>query len=1111
MAQTFDDYYKKLNTEQRRAVDTIEGPLLVIAGPGTGKTQLLAVRIANILRQTDTPPQNILCLTFTDSAALNMRERLTSLIGQAAYDVAIGTYHSFGSDIITSYPEYFTTTNTERSEESRLERPIDELAKHQLLLTIAEKLPYDHPLKSTRYHIGDLIGTLSDLKRALYTPERLQATAQQNLAVIATVSPAIQSALADIKTMPSTYAKAAPLYNSLLDILKHEPSQLSRLAATELTQALEHAELANKSTPLTAWKNNWLHKTAQNTWSFTDPKKSLRLQALAEVLQTYNGTLAANNMYDFDDMILRAIDALKTNDELRFNLQEKYLYILLDEFQDTNAAQFELVRHLTDNPVHEGRPNVMAVGDDDQAIFAFQGAEASNMVDFTRSYQDVQVVALTQNYRSHSDILQTAQNVSLQISERISSNMLGYTKSIVAATNSQKPVIIRRASAHDKAAEYAWVAQQVQLLIQQDCDPNQIAVLAPRHALLESLVPFLNVNGVPVTYEKRENILDTPIISQLEKMAQLVAALADFNDRLAAHLCCVVLSHPGWLVPPETLWQINWDAAKSEAATGDNAWLQAALQHPDTAQWVRFFMSLASRASTDGLESMIDQMVGIDPVTIEQENVKSPLYAYYFGASRRTSSEQLFFETLTQLSVIRQKLRDYQASKETELRLHDLLAFCAMYRAAEQPLLNTHPITQSEQSVQLMTAYKSKGLEFEHVFLLSVHENVWGNRAQGSSNKISLPANLAHIRYVGSNEDELLRLFYVAVTRAKQGLYISSHQYDDSGKQVTPLKFLQETSQVTNDPELPASILPSAYAQSIEIATLTQTEYRTATQLLWHAPHTLLNASLKSSISHRLQHYALSPTHVNTFIDVTYGGPEDFLLYSLLRFPRAPSIDGTFGNVVHEALEWYCKHSRPDTEQVLLQFEKRLRHYLKDDPRYSILLLRGRKIIAAYLSQHGSEFTPDDLCEYNFRREGVTLDDVRLTGKIDRMQIDKANKTITVIDYKTGEGFSTWKRTMKLLKYRQQLCIYKILIERSHSFRGYTVTKGILAFVEPDDDGICHNLELIFDDQEVRATEQLVKAVWQCIQLLDLPDISGYAASYKGSTDFIGDLLKPSE
>ena len=134
----FDDEFKRLNGEQRRAVEATEGPLLVLAGPGTGKTQLLSMRVANILRKNDVLPGNILCLTFTDNAARNMRERLSTIIGQPAYHVAIHTFHSFGADIINQYPDYFTGR--------QLLQQMDELGRYELLHGIFEGLPHSNPL-----------------------------------------------------------------------------------------------------------------------------------------------------------------------------------------------------------------------------------------------------------------------------------------------------------------------------------------------------------------------------------------------------------------------------------------------------------------------------------------------------------------------------------------------------------------------------------------------------------------------------------------------------------------------------------------------------------------------------------------------------------------------------------------------------------------------------------------------------------------------------------------------------------------------------------------------------------------------------------------------------
>jgi DNA helicase-2/ATP-dependent DNA helicase PcrA len=159
--ESFETAYKQLNEKQREAVNTIYGPVLVIAGPGTGKTQLISTRVGHILKATDTLPQNILCLTFTEAGATAMRERLIKLLGQAAYDIRISTYHAFGSELLRNYPEYL--------EESDFE-PIDEVGRIEIMRGILAGLSYDNPLKFADNYIGDIISFISDCKRADLKP-----------------------------------------------------------------------------------------------------------------------------------------------------------------------------------------------------------------------------------------------------------------------------------------------------------------------------------------------------------------------------------------------------------------------------------------------------------------------------------------------------------------------------------------------------------------------------------------------------------------------------------------------------------------------------------------------------------------------------------------------------------------------------------------------------------------------------------------------------------------------------------------------------------------------------------------------------------------------------
>jgi len=168
---------------------------------------------------------------------------------------------------------------------------------------------------------------------------------------------------------------------------------------------------------------------------------------------------------------------------------------------------------MTNNPASEGKPNILAVGDDDQAIFSFQGADLTNMLRFHTLYQDVQTITLTENWRSHADILQVGRAVSDQIEERLHTR-LGFAQKILDAKNPNLPktATIERHDFKSDLAELAWVAKQVGELIKKGTKPSQIAVIAPKHKYLEPLVPFLAYNNIPVRYDKRENVLDDPHI-----------------------------------------------------------------------------------------------------------------------------------------------------------------------------------------------------------------------------------------------------------------------------------------------------------------------------------------------------------------------------------------------------------------------------------------------------------------------------------------------------------------------------------------------------------------------------------------------------------------------
>lgn len=1110
--ESYEEALKGLNAAQKQAVSTIEGPVLVIAGPGTGKTQLLSVRVAHILQKTDTLPQNILCLTFTESGAANMRERLTRFIGQGAYDVNIGTYHAFGGDLIRRFPEVFA--------ETRLQAPADELTKRQLLKEIVDGLSYGNPLKQVRHHLGDLIGTISEVKRALLDAASLRAIASENNTFIVFANSEVQTLFSGLAKMPGTAAKALPLFETLhkrlQPLVPEQPvhasfGSLAQLATDELRDAILNAQETDSSKPLTAWKNRWLAKNADNQFMFAGSLENRRIEALAQVFEQYQAGLSAHGWYDFDDMILRAIEALENNPDLRYSLQEQYLYILLDEFQDTNAAQLRLVQLLSDNPVHEGRPNILAVGDDDQAIYAFQGAQYSNMLDFYRMYRDVSVVNLTENYRSSADILLAARNISTQIGARLETSFEAMSKELRAA-NPKLPnrAHLERREFLSDVAQYDWIARDIKQLIDGGARPSDIAVLAPKHRQLEPLVAYLADLDIPMRYEKRENILEAPVVKQLITMSKLVLALHAQDEQAANALWPQVLSFDFWQIPVAALWQLSWHVS-DEPREHNLTWSKALLasDEPYFKHAALLFLTLAGKVETETCEQMLDYLIGTD--SLPQGDIRSPLRSFYAGSEAQATQPELFYSTISHLTVLRTKLRDYEATGDSVLTLPSLITFVEMYEAAEERMLNTSPYNQQADAVQLMTVFKAKGLEFAHVFLPCMQDDVWGSSSRGNSNKLTLPPNLAPIRHAGATDDERLRILFVAVTRAKVGLHLTSYAKTYSGKQTKRLKFLDEQEQ--EDGSFRSMVLPE-HAQAI-IPSDHQAPTLASLELTWHQRHIQArgNADLHGLLAARLERYQLSPTHLNTFIDTEYGGPETFFFNTLLRFPTAPTANSQFGDCIHETLEWvqhYVTENRmvPGSSAAAQYFATVMRKRKLPAPQLELEVERGSKALIAYLATRGHLFKPTDRAEHNFRNEGVFVGDAHLAGKVDRMEIDTENRTITVVDYKTGRSYDRWEAVGKLHRYRMQLYCYKLLIEGSHTYRNYTVTKGRIEFIEPDTDNRIHALELAFKDEECERVRRLIQAMWHQVMALDFADITAYEPTLAGIRQFETDLLE---
>jgi DNA helicase-2/ATP-dependent DNA helicase PcrA len=285
---------------------------------------------------------------------------------------------------------------------------------------------------------------------------------------------------------------------------------------------------------------------------------------------------------------------------------------------------------------------------------------------------------------------------------------------------------------------------------------------------------------------------------------------------------------------------------------------------------------------------------------------------------------------------------------------------------------------------------------------------------------------------------------------------------------------------------------------------------REALQHFWqtrHAPDGVQQPSLRDLVLPRLEDFQLSATHLNAFTDLVYAGPDAFFINTVLRFPKAPTADGQYGNAIHETLEAMHLALRregelPDVDEAVAIFTEKLKAKRLSDNDFKRQQGRGALALAEFLPQWWHNFTPDAESEKDFKHEGAFVGDAHLSGKLDQLLVDTETKKIRVVDFKTGKSHSYWTKDVKMHKYRQQLLFYKLLVEASHSYKNYDVEQGSLVFVEPDESGKINELSLSYTSEDLDRTKKLINAIWHRIKTLDLPDVSSYSQDLKGIIAF---------
>lgn len=1091
---SFSKRYAKLNKAQKQAVDVIDGPVMVIAGPGTGKTELLSVRIANILQKTDTLPENILCLTFTDSGANAMRERLAEIIGKEAYKVAVHTFHSFGTEVINQNGEFFY--------QGAHYRPADELSSYEIINDIFKQLDYNNPIakkQNDEYtYLSDSLTAISELKKSGLVSDELIKILDENNAVIEKTEQLLSPIFAERinkKTATRLAKHVETIRHSNGEIILSTVAPLSEVVADSLVTATDEAISLDSTKPITAWRNQWFKKDSSGNFIMKSRERQTKLRALSFVYDRYLARMQESELYDFDDMILRVVHAMEHFDDLRFNLQEKYQYIMVDEFQDTNMAQMRIIHNLTNNEVQGDTPNILVVGDDDQAIYSFQGADVSNIINFLENYPKSELITLTDNYRSTAEILDVSRNIITQGNGRLE-NLIDKINKQLTANNQKTADSVYLHEAETITDERHWVVNDIKSLIESGEKPSNIAVLTRRHYEINALLPYFSRAGIAVNYERRDNVLELAPVILVEQLSRLLINLAEGrHDEVNAELP-EILAHKAWGIEPLDLWKLSTNAYDKRTR-----WLDIMAITPEFIDIHKWLISTATLVSSMPLEQMLDIIIGNpeSQPTNGESNFVSPLYDYFFSSEKLNTNPDEYLIYLESLRTIRAKLREYRPNQTLTLPI--FIEFIALNRKIGSTISAIRHSAQSDKAINIMTTHKSKGLEFNTVYIVNAVDTMWGERARSRNRLINYPENLP-LAPAGESDDEKLRLFYVAATRAKHQLHISYSLSDDNGKNTLRASFLVGSKL---EPQLISQ--PDTIDQLIE-----------ATELAWYEPlvHPT-TASMRELLLPTLENYKLSVTHLHNFLDVSRGGPTTFLLQNLLQFPQAKSPSAAFGTAIHDTLQRAHAHlaatgNKQAIEDIVSGFELNLAGQRLSKHDFEIFSQKGSDTLRTFLEEKYNTFTTTEQTELSFAGQNSFIDDAHLTGKLDLVDIDKINKTIIVTDYKTGKPALSWSgkvdyEKIKLHKYKQQLLFYKLLIENARDYRGYQVEGGIMQFVEPTESGEIVALDIEFDNDELERFKKLINVVWTRIIQLNLPDTSGYDPSYKGIIAFEQDLL----
>lgn len=967
-----------LNEKQKLAVQHKRGPLLIIAGAGTGKTAVITERILHIINKKWAKPSEILALTFTDKAAEEMLVRVDDGLPLSYSDVWISTFHSFCDRILREEGMYIGI-DTNYSMMSAAQSYIF-FRKNLFNLSLKKFRPHSNPTK----FINDILKHFSRLQDEDISPKEYLAFA---------------------KSLPKRTKEQKEEYEDTLE--------------------------------------------------------------LATVYDEYSKLKVENSKVDFGDVIVLVINLFRQKPNILKKYREKFKYILIDEFQDTNYAQNVLVNILCGlDPKKKGKktpnPNLTVVGDDDQAIYKFRGAAISNILQFKQLYPKAKEVVLVENYRSRQEILDASYSLishnnpyRLEVTEKVNKKLL----SVLSFDKDDD--VVSLVVAEDEDSEAEWIAKEileltghidqnvadraqkfdregqssfVELIPDRKYNFSDIAILVRAHAHSDLIVKNLRYLGIPYKMGGQRGLF---VRDEIKYLIAFLKVLVDYKDEVSLYK---LLTLPLWNISAREFIEINRGARNNKLSVLEDIEQKLGFKIGEVGKdeididSSNALNKILSNEAKEGLLLLLNILNESFKNIKDGRSSGEILYNFvtesgYIDSLLKSEDEQKEFK-ISNISKFFNSIQEYE-KENRDSNIYEYVDFIDYsIETGDSPLVDQMEMPEYD-AVNILTVHGAKGLEFPCVFLV----NLVSDRFPSQSRRDAIPIPDALIKESLSGLDEKeehlqeeRRLFYVGATRAKEKLFLTAANYYGTAKRRKKGSiFLYE-------------LLDRDISEDFDNPTILRNDSPGA---MYEERESIEPKSVKIERGKKLSYSQVS---------MYQNCPKQYEYAYILQLPTKPNAALSFGITVHNALRDFFNTVKitkeglglaalPTEENLLSLFEKHWISVGYESKKHELERKRsGKEMMKEFFRKLYNENQNPYRLEETFT---IPLKEGLFVGKIDRMDLVEVKDGVAhveLVDYKTGK-----EKSSADMKKDLQLALYSIFAEQAF---GVKVVSAKYLFVE---------------------------------------------------------------